>query len=255
MNKSIQVTTELQHFTNNTAKQQQQNWSLAWYWSPHTYSYDLRHKNFRQIFETEMSRALAIACTLHDGQVTFSLWEWQCLRHFFETKTFCIDKYLSHPGNGGDDPHQPEDGGEEDHCCLSPCHLFIHHNHSHYSRHPCVVIITIIHPSSAQNPDHWTFTMLGMSQAKGEAAVLTTDPTWVVWDLEFVPFCVVQHCFDYERLEWLWRRKERPDSTSRQGKRLELASMCAEIRQLESEVRCSQSPSLVTSTAVHWQLR
>ena len=142
MNKPIQVTTEFQHFTNNTAKQQQQNWSLAWYWSPHTYSYDLRHKKFRQIFETEMSRALAIACTLHDWQVTFSPWECQWLRLFFETKIFvtktlCIDMYLSHPGNGGDDPHQPEDGGEEDHRCLSPCHLFIHHNHFHYSRHPC----------------------------------------------------------------------------------------------------------------------
>ena len=69
-------------------------------------------------------------------QVTLSPWEWQWLRLFFETKTLCIEKYLSHPGNGSDDPHYPEDGGEEDHRCLSPCHLFIHHNHSHYSRHP-----------------------------------------------------------------------------------------------------------------------
>ena len=201
----------------------------------------------------------------------------------FETKTLCFDKWLSHPGNGGDwdSFFRPKFLRPRPYALTSifltlgmavtiltipkmeARRITVASDHATFLSTIIifiildipVAIIAIIHKSSARTANHWTFTMLGMSQAKGEAAVLTTDPTWVVWDLEVLAFCVVQHCFDYEQLEWLWRRKERPDSTSRQGKRLELASMWAESRQLESEVRCSQSPSLVSSTAAHWQLR
>ena len=180
-----------------------------------------------------MSRSLACTQDLLHWQVSFSPWEW---------------RWRSSP------PRRWRRGRSPLPQPMPPFYP-IYYNHSHCSSHPCCYHCH--HPSIIWTKS-WSLDLHNVGNEPGQGwgrrahyrPHLGCLRSW-----GFSSSCCATLLWLCTVLEWLWRRKERPDSTSRQGKRLELASMYVESQQLESEVQCSQSPSLVTSTAVHWQLR